>query len=114
MFEEGLQLLVGQAVCAVVYDKDIKAKSLTSLQGRTQGLAAFRVLGIGPGGATAEVEILDSDTVCSGALRLFVEAPAASGGDHDDDDDDDDDDDEDDDDDHDDHDHNDDRKDGRR
>jgi hypothetical protein len=75
----GLQMLVGQQVCALAFAHDIPWMAPgTSLTGANLGLVAFNVLGLSYASGTTlpsvEVEILNSDT-CSGPLELFTTAP---------------------------------------
>ena len=82
----GLAILVGEQVCAVVYDSDISINygPLTgSLTGANLGLVAFRVVSVtalSDGSSSSlpevEIEILDADEVCDcNTLTLFTDAP---------------------------------------
>ena len=76
----GLQMLVGQSVCAVVFANDIPwTQTTTSLAGPTLGLMAFAVVGVSGGDGTTlpsvETQVLDPAT-CSGAVAFFANAPA--------------------------------------
>jgi protocatechuate 3,4-dioxygenase beta subunit len=104
----GLRLLVGQEVCAVVYDSDISINYGPlngSLKGANLGVVAFKVLRVMPLSGyssstlpAVEIEILSVDDLCARRIRLFQEAPVPysssrpfdtgrSSGDDDDDDD---------------------------
>lgn len=76
----GLQMLIGQAVCAVVYTGDIPwTAAATSLRGANLGLVAFAVISVSGGDAVSlpavEVQLLDQDATCAGPLSLFATAP---------------------------------------
>ena len=86
----GLQLLVGETVCALVYDSDISTNYDPlegNLQGANLGLIAFDVLAVGPPSGSSvlpemTVEIVDAvtaagDDACEGDLTLLddVQAP---------------------------------------
>jgi hypothetical protein len=81
----GLQDLVGQQVCAVVYDNDIKYNYwYGSLNGANLGRVAFKVISVNAvSGASClslpqvEIEILDADIVCGG--KLYNDAPEGPG-----------------------------------
>ena len=72
----GLQMLVGQMVCAVVYANEIPwTQTTTSLAGATLGMVAIAVVGVTSGDApSVEVQMLDPK-VCSGPLALFINPP---------------------------------------
>lgn len=79
----GLTALVGSAVCAVVFDRDVQIGADTlaaDLSGANLGLIAFRVIGVSPDQSTlslpdVEIEILDVNQVCGGSLSAFQQAP---------------------------------------
>jgi hypothetical protein len=76
---EGLEMLVGQPVCALAFASDLlwTATSM-SLAGANLGLVPFRVVSLdyagGPTLPSVGVEILSPDT-CSGPLGLLANAP---------------------------------------
>jgi hypothetical protein len=81
----GLSLLVGQRVCAVVYDSDISINYGPlngSLKGANLGTVAFLVLSVTQhvGGSSSSlpdvsIQILDAAQVCAGPVTLFTAAP---------------------------------------
>jgi hypothetical protein len=76
----GLQMLIGQRVCALVYAGDIPwTAATTSLRGANLGLVAFTVVSVVGGDAltlpSVEVRLLDPDSTCSEPLMSFVNAP---------------------------------------
>ena len=81
----GLELLVGQQVCAVVQDSDVSINYDPldgSLKGASLGRVAFKVLSVTPlTGASSSslpvvaVEILNAEEICEGDLSLFEDAP---------------------------------------
>jgi molybdopterin-binding protein len=81
---DGLALLVGRSVCAVIYSGDVTVApgSPVSLKGPTLGRIAFTVVGVLPGSVAAfpnvQVQIAEGHEVCSGALVPFADAPAAA------------------------------------
>ena len=82
---DGLKLLEGESVCAVVYKSDISINYDPldgSLKGDTLGIVAFKVLTVTQlngfsSGSLPEVviEILDADETCAKPLTLFQDAP---------------------------------------
>jgi hypothetical protein len=78
---DGLRLLIGRQVCAVVYDNDLQAapgSSQMSLKGVNLGIIAFQVSGLADDSLTwpkVNVQILNAREVCSGQLELFSQAP---------------------------------------
>jgi len=77
---DGLSMLVGRTVCAVVYGGDVVAGTPTSLAGPTLGRVAFTVVSIVPTDDAAhpnvQVQIGEGHEVCAGQLAPFAEAPA--------------------------------------
>jgi hypothetical protein len=81
----GQAMLIGQVVCAVVYDSDVSinySPLLGNLMGANLGIVAFEVLAVqqrfdGSSGSLPRVtiRILDADEVCAGELLLFANAP---------------------------------------
>lgn len=81
----GLAMLVGQTVCAVVYDGDVSVNYsplIGSLKGATLGLVGFEVLGVAArrDGSSSDlprvtIRIQGADDVCSRPLFLFANAP---------------------------------------
>jgi sugar lactone lactonase YvrE len=81
----GLAQLVGETVCAVVFDSDISINYDPldgSLKGDNLGTVAFDVLEVrklkGFSSSSlpkVNIEILDAEEVCEGALELFTDAP---------------------------------------
>ena len=79
---EGLRLLIGRAVCAVVYDNDITiVDSATDLNGPNLGIVAFQVLAVDNFDDAelprVEVQILDAKRACRSTVTLFAEAASA-------------------------------------
>jgi molybdopterin-binding protein len=82
---EGLGLLVGRMVCAVVYADDVLVAagnpSTASLKGRTLGRVAFKVVSViptdDPAHPNVQVQIAEGHEVCAGVLAPFAEAPDA-------------------------------------
>jgi hypothetical protein len=82
----GLKLLVGGAVCAVVYDEDVKTidgpAPVANLSGANLGVIAFQVLSIddsdGSEWPQVQVRILDAKQVCGGALSTLSQAPSTA------------------------------------
>jgi len=82
---EGLSMIVGETVCAVVYDSDISINYDPlngSLKGANLGIAAFDVNSIRERtGASSSslpimtVTVVNADEVCTGLLFLFTDAP---------------------------------------
>lgn len=82
---EGLEMLEGSCICAVVYDSDIRVTDGPlngSLKGANLGIAAFAVLEVNQlfgqsSGSLPRVtiRILDSDQVCRSPLRSFTDVP---------------------------------------
>jgi len=85
---EGLHNLIGQNVCAVVYDSDVSINYDPingSLKGANYGIVAFKVISVtavaGLDGFSdsslpeVEIEILDAEELFQGELALCVEAP---------------------------------------
>ena len=80
----GLSNLVGENVCAVVYDSDVSMNYDPlngSLKGSNLGIVAFEVIGVNPltgfsdsSLPQVEIRILDASQFCEG-LQLFSEAP---------------------------------------
>lgn len=80
---EGLRLLSGRSVCAVVYDTDlVVADGAASLNGPNLGVVALKVLAVdnmdGSEWPRVEVQILDAKTVCGGPLAAFTDAPGTT------------------------------------
>jgi hypothetical protein len=81
---EGLNNLLGETVCAVVYDSDISINYDDpingSLKGENLGIVAFDVLSITERSQSdlpmMKVKVLDADAVCAGPLFLFTDADA--------------------------------------
>jgi hypothetical protein len=81
-----LERLVGQRVCAVVYDSDVSINYgplSGSLKGANLGVVAFEVLTVsrltGYGSAAlpkVELRVLDRESSCGGRLQPFIDAPA--------------------------------------
>ncbi len=81
----GLKALEGTRVCAVVYKSDISINYDPlegSLKGDTRGIMAFEVKTVteltGHSSSSlpeVDVEILDANQICEGALELFADAP---------------------------------------
>jgi hypothetical protein len=81
----GQAMLVGQTICAVVYDSDVSinySPLLGSLKGANLGIVAFDVLDVrrrfdGSTGSLPRVtiRIRDAEAVCGGPLVLFANAP---------------------------------------
>ncbi len=82
----GLALLVGQQVCAVVFDSDISINYdplASSLKGANLGVVAFQVVSVTArtNGSTSSlpevvIDILDADQICDcETLTLFLDAP---------------------------------------
>ena len=88
----GLKMLEGQKVCAVVYDGDVSINidydpvdggfTEGSLKGANLGTVAFQVISVteltGFSSSSlpqVEIEILDAEEVCGGALELLTDAP---------------------------------------
>ena len=81
----GQAMLVGHAVCAVVYDSDVSinySPLLGNLMGANLGIVAFEVLEVherrdGSTGSLprATIRILDADETCAGPLVRFANAP---------------------------------------
>jgi len=82
---EGLNQLIGQAVCAVVYDSDISINYEPlngSLKGANYGIVAFVVISVTAVAGLldfsdsslpeVEIVILDAEEVCDSDLMLFV------------------------------------------
>ena len=81
---QGLALLVGLSVCAVVFDSDISINYDPidgSLKGSNLGIAAWEILSVtqltGSSSSLPKVEIaiLDASRVCEGPLTGFSDAP---------------------------------------
>jgi hypothetical protein len=82
---EGLHMLIGQTVCALVWDSDISINYGPlngSLKGEKLGVAAFEVQDVvylsGFSSSTlprVKVQIRDANVVCEGPLALFGAAP---------------------------------------
>lgn len=79
-----LKMLVGQTICAVVYDGDVGityAPLMGDLRGANLGIVAFEVLQVRRLVANSNslprvtIAIRDADDVCGGPLKLFVNAP---------------------------------------
>jgi hypothetical protein len=79
---DGLALLVGRTVCAVVYSGDVAAGASASLRGPTLGRIAFSVISLlptdDPAHPNVQVQIAEGHEVCAGQLAPFAEAPATS------------------------------------
>jgi hypothetical protein len=79
---DGLNLLVGRTVCAVVYASDIAPTGgATDLAGPTLGRVAFKLVSVIPVDGAApnvQVEILEGHEVCSEGVVPFGEAPDPS------------------------------------
>ena len=81
----GLAMLIGQSVCAVVYDSEVSinySPLLGNLMGATLGTVAFEVLAVTQrfDGSTSDlprvaIRIADAEPVCAGPLLLFANAP---------------------------------------
>lgn len=81
----GQAMLVGETVCAVVYDSDVSINYSPlngNLMGANLGIVAFDVLevrertdGSSSSLPRATIRILDADEVCAGPLVLFANAP---------------------------------------
>ena len=81
--EADIVALVGQTVCAVVYDSDVSADvpaGFASLKGATLGLTAFTVTAVGPGPDGSDkslpvitVDLLPSTDVVSTCQRAEVQ-----------------------------------------
>ena len=81
----GLAMLIGQSVCAVVYDSEISinySPLFGNLMGATLGTVAFEVLAVTQrfDGSTSDlprvtIRIADAESVCAGSLLLFANAP---------------------------------------
>ena len=76
----GLQMVIGQRVCALVYAGDIPwTATTTSLRGANLGLVAFTVVSVIGGDSmtlpSVEVRLLDPESVCDEPLTAFVNAP---------------------------------------
>jgi len=84
----GLSMLVGQTVCAVVYDSDISMNYGPlegSLKGANLGIVAFKVLEVNQlfGQSSSSlpkvlVEIVDPEAAFNGPFTLFLDAPEPS------------------------------------
>lgn len=80
---EGLELLVGRTVCAVVYSGDVSvsagAPPSASLKGASLGIAAFTVVATIPTDdadrPNVQVQIAEGHKVCTGQLVPFSAAP---------------------------------------
>jgi hypothetical protein len=80
---DGLNLLVGRMVCAVVYADDVivtpGTPSSASLKGATLGRIAFSVVSVLPTDDSAhpnvQVQIAEGHEVCASELTPFVNAP---------------------------------------
>jgi hypothetical protein len=80
---DGLALLVGQTVCAVVYGGDVVvtpgSPSTASLKGPALGRVAFSVISVLPTDDAAhpnvQVQIAEGHEVCLGQLVPFAQAP---------------------------------------
>ncbi len=81
----GLAQLVGETVCAVVFDSDISINYDPldgSLKGANLGTVAFEVVDVrartddsSSSLPEVDIEILDAECVCEGELELFTDAP---------------------------------------
>ena len=77
----GLDLIVGEQICAVVYDSDISIiydPLEASLKGANLGMVAFKVLSATPltgfsdlSLPQVDIQILDAEQICNGALETF-------------------------------------------
>jgi hypothetical protein len=84
----GQAMLVGQTICAVVYDSDLSINYSPlegNLMGANLGIVAFELLEVRErhDGSTsslprATILIRDADAVCDGSLALFENAPVPS------------------------------------
>ena len=85
MRTEGLDLLLGQTVCALVYESDLSIDYDPlegDLQGDTRGILAFDVVGVGVGDPddddfvlpTLTIQVVDAVETCGGQLEP-LEAP---------------------------------------
>ena len=80
---DGLQMLVGRTICAVVYSGDITVTPgcppSASLQGPTLGRIAFSIVSLMPGDDQShpqlQVQIADWSQSCGGDLVPFADAP---------------------------------------
>ena len=80
---DGLGLLVGSTVCAVVYGGDVTVTpgtpSTASLQGATLGRIAFTIVSLAPTDdpdhPNVQVQIAEGHETCAGALAAFAAAP---------------------------------------
>ena len=83
----GLKMLEGRQVCALAYDGDIGYNIdggivYGSLKGANLGTLAFEVImvtALSDGSDSllpkVDIQILDAEVVCEGALQLFTDAP---------------------------------------
>jgi hypothetical protein len=76
----GLQMVIGQRVCALVFSGDIPwTATTTSLGGANLGLVAFTVVSLTGGDAltlpSVVVRLLDPSSTCSEPLTPFANAP---------------------------------------
>ena len=69
LFGPGLDVIVGETICAVVKHSQVKGNTL---KGPYLGLAALKVLS--RSGSLVEVEVLDADDVCG--LPLYIKTPS--------------------------------------
>jgi hypothetical protein len=80
---DGLGLLVGRTVCAIVYSGDVVVTpgtpSTANLQGATLGRIGFKVVSLAPTDNDAYpnvlVQIVEGHEACAGALAAFADAP---------------------------------------
>ena len=80
---DGLNLLIGRMVCAVVYAGDVNVPpgipSSASLQGPTLGRIAFMVVSVlptdDPAHPNVQVQIAEGHEVCAGDIAAFSDAP---------------------------------------
>ena len=80
---DGLAMLVGRNVCAVVYSGDITVTSgsppTANLQGPTLGRIAFSIVSLVPADdqshPNVQVQIADWSDSCGGDMAPFVDAP---------------------------------------
>ena len=76
---DGLEMLVGRTVCAVVYSGDVTAAATANLQGPTLGRIAFSIVSLVPADDPAhpqiQVQIADWSQSCGGDMVPFADAP---------------------------------------
>lgn len=77
---DGLQMLTGRSVCAVVFANELpRTASGVTVSGPNLGIVAFKVLQVSGGDAQAlpsvELAVLETRQVCAGDLTPMTDAP---------------------------------------